>query len=102
MMPRVRIISRLLLEVIVYDNIVYRNLIGEVAVDWEVEFYQKLNGEIPVLEFLLSLNEEMRAKAYSEFELLQLHGPNLTMKRGACNEQSRCPFFYRSRGIDEG
>lgn len=45
--------------------------------EWEVEFYQKQNGEIPVLDFLLSLNEKMRAKAYSELELLQIHGPKL-------------------------
>jgi phage-related protein len=42
--------------------------------NWEVEYYQKENGEIPVLEFLLSLNPKMRAKAYSEIELLQKHG----------------------------
>ena len=44
---------------------------------WEVEYYQKENGDIPVLDFLLSLNPKMRAKAYSEIELLQRHGPNL-------------------------
>lgn len=44
---------------------------------WDVEYYQRKNGEIPVLEFLLSLNPKMRAKAYSEIELLQIHGTNL-------------------------
>ena len=29
---------------------------------WSVEFYQKENGEIPVLEFMLSLDAKMRAK----------------------------------------
>ncbi len=44
---------------------------------WEVEYYQKENGDIPVLDFLLTLNPKMRAKAYSEIELLQRHGPHL-------------------------
>ncbi len=44
---------------------------------WEVEYYQKENGDIPMLDFLLSLNPKMRAKAYSEIELLERHGPNL-------------------------
>lgn len=30
-----------------------------------------------MLDFLLSLNPKMRAKVYSEIELLQRHGPNL-------------------------
>lgn len=44
---------------------------------WEVEYYKRENGDIPVLDFLLSLNPKMRAKAFSEIELLQRHGPNL-------------------------
>ena len=42
--------------------------------DWKVEYYKKENGDIPVLEFLLSLNPKMRAKAFSEIELLKEHG----------------------------
>jgi len=45
--------------------------------DWEVEYYRKENGDIPVLEFLLSLNPKMRAKAFSEIELLKQHVTNL-------------------------
>ena len=45
--------------------------------DWQVEYYKKENGEIPVLDFLLSLNPKMRAKAFSEIELLEKHGVNL-------------------------
>ena len=48
-----------------------------IQVDYEVEFYQKDNGSIPVVEFLLSLQPKMRAKAYREIELLKKHGPNL-------------------------
>lgn len=42
--------------------------------DWQVEYYKKENGDIPVLDFLLSLTPKMRAKAFSEIELLEQHG----------------------------
>lgn len=42
--------------------------------DWQVEYYQKKNGKIPVMEYLLSLNPKMRAKAFLEIELLEKHG----------------------------
>ena len=45
--------------------------------EWNVEFYKKENGDIPVLDFLLSLEPKMRAKAFSEIELLEKHGTNL-------------------------
>ena len=41
------------------------------------EYYKKENGDIPVLDFLLSLEAKMRAKAFSEIELLEKHGPDL-------------------------
>ena len=41
---------------------------------YDAEFYQKENGSIPVLDFLLFLEAKMRAKAYSEIELLKEHG----------------------------
>lgn len=42
--------------------------------DWQVEYYKKENGKIPVVEYLLTLNAKMRAKAFSEIELLEKHG----------------------------
>lgn len=45
--------------------------------DWQVEYYRKENGKIPVLEYLLTLNPKMRAKAFSEIELLEKHGADL-------------------------
>lgn len=45
--------------------------------DWQVEYYKKENGKIPVLEYLLTLNAKMRAKAFSEIELLEKHGTAL-------------------------
>lgn len=45
--------------------------------DWQVEYYKKENGDIPVLDFLLSLEAKMRAKAFCEIELLEKHGPEL-------------------------
>jgi len=45
--------------------------------DWEIEYYQKENGEIPVEDFLLSLNPKLRAKAYSDIMLLKHLGINI-------------------------
>ena len=45
--------------------------------DWQVEYYKKESGKIPVLEYLLTLNPKMRAKAFSEIELLEKHGTDL-------------------------
>jgi len=44
---------------------------------WEIEYYQKENGEIPVEDFLLSLNPKLRAKAYSDIMLLKQLGINI-------------------------
>ena len=62
---------------IAYDTIEFgRHCLGGI-VGWSVIYYQKSNGEVPVLDFLLSLNTKLRAKAFSELELLQKHGPSL-------------------------
>ncbi len=42
-----------------------------------VEFYEKANGEIPVEEFLLSLDKKMRAKLLGILEILQEKGNQL-------------------------
>lgn len=42
--------------------------------NWEIEYYKKENGDIPVLEYLLGIDAKLRAKAYSEIKLLQEHG----------------------------
>jgi len=44
---------------------------------WELEYYQKENGEIPVEDFLLTLNPKLRAKAYSDIMLLKKLGINI-------------------------
>ena len=49
----------------------------EGAMEWQVEYYKKENGTIPVLEYLLTLPPKMRAKAFSEIELLEKHGSDL-------------------------
>lgn len=43
----------------------------------DVVFCQKENGEIPVKDFLLALPTKIRAKAFSEIELLKIHEPEL-------------------------
>lgn len=40
----------------------------------EVEFYQRENGQVPVLDFLFSLSPKLRAKAFRDIELLKQHG----------------------------
>ena len=45
--------------------------------NWQIEYYKKENGNTPVLGFLLSLNQKMRAKAFSEIELIEKYGINL-------------------------
>ena len=49
----------------------------EGAMEWQVEYYKKENGTIPVLEYLLTLPPKLRAKAFSEIELLEKHGSDL-------------------------
>lgn len=44
---------------------------------YDVEFYQKENGEVPVKDFLETLPPKLRAKALREIELLKKHGPDL-------------------------
>lgn len=44
---------------------------------FDVEFYQKENGIIPLEEFLVSLPAKLRAKAFRDIELLKIHGSNL-------------------------
>lgn len=44
---------------------------------FEVEFYQKADGEQPVRDFLLSLDPKMRAKMVHTIELLQDNGYEL-------------------------
>lgn len=41
---------------------------------WQVEYYKKENGDIPVLNYLLSLDAKMRAKVVREIELLEKYG----------------------------
>ena len=44
---------------------------------WQVEYYKKENGDIPVLNYLLSVDAKLRAKAFREIELLEKHGSDL-------------------------
>lgn len=41
---------------------------------FEVQFYEKENGEIPVEDFLMSLDVKMRAKLSGIIEILQEKG----------------------------
>lgn len=46
---------------------------------FDVEFYEKENGEVPVKSFLLSLNEKMLAKIFRIIDVLQDYGPKVRM-----------------------
>ncbi len=59
-------------NVIVYDNLI----LGGNNI-FKVDFYQRENGKVPVHDFLLSLNPKLRAKAFSDIELLKKHGCEL-------------------------
>lgn len=44
---------------------------------FELDFYINENGKIPVQDFLYSLNPKLRAKAFSDIELLRKLGSEL-------------------------
>jgi phage-related protein len=55
--------------------------------EYEVELYEKADNEIPVLDFILSLNPKQQAKIYREIELLikfgnELHLPHVRKMEG--------------------
>ncbi|MHB8279810.1 MAG: hypothetical protein ACYDIA_19485 [Candidatus Humimicrobiaceae bacterium] len=43
--------------------------------------YKKLNGEIPVLEYILALPPKQRAKIESDIDILEKHGINMFSKK---------------------
>lgn len=44
---------------------------------FELEFYMRENGKVPVQDFLYSLSPKLRAKAFSDIELLRNMGNEL-------------------------
>lgn len=44
---------------------------------FDIEFYMKSNGDIPVQNFLYSLEPKLRAKAFRDIELLHTMGNKL-------------------------
>lgn len=60
-------------HVIVYDNMMMEGVITI----YTLEFYRKENGQVPVQDFLYSLNPKLRAKAFSDIELLKKLGSEL-------------------------
>jgi phage-related protein len=65
--------------------------------DWEIEFYQKENGEIPVEDFLLSLNPKLRAKAYSDILLLKKLGINIREPFSTAIKEERYKGLFELR-----
>ena len=50
-------------------------------VSWKIKLYKKLNGEIPVLEYILALPPKQRAKIESEIDVLEKHGISMISKK---------------------
>jgi phage-related protein len=58
---------------------------------YEIELYEKLDGECPVLDFIRSLSPKQQAKVYREIDLLQefgneLHFPHIRKMEGNANK----------------
>lgn len=47
--------------------------------NFTVEFYETMNGDCPVAQFIKSQNVKMRTKIYHVIELLEEYGNNLRM-----------------------
>jgi len=45
--------------------------------EYNVEMYEKLDGKIPVLDFILNLSPKQQAKIYREIDLLEKFGNEL-------------------------
>lgn len=45
--------------------------------EWRVEFFQRRNGHVPVLEYLESVDDKYRAKIVAYIELLRSRGGRL-------------------------
>jgi len=70
---------------------------GEVVtMKFTVEFYEKENGEIPVINFIDSLEPKMGAKVLSLIEILEEKGNQLRLPYSECLEDGifelRCKF----------
>ena len=42
--------------------------------EFEIELYEKIDGKVPVLDFILELNPRQQAKIYREIDLLKKFG----------------------------
>ena len=54
---------------------------------YSIELYEKVDGKIPVLDFILTLNPKQQAKIYREIDLLEkfgneLHYPHVDTVKG--------------------
>ena len=78
--------------------------------DFEIIFYDKPDGTEPAKDFLLSLNEKMRARVVKIIELLSTNGPDLRMpysehltdgifeiRAKVGSDISRVLYFFRNR-----
>lgn len=62
---------------------------------WKIGYYKKENGEIPVLDFLLTLEPKMRAKVVQYIDLLE-KTPSSELERAL-----KYKLDFERRGTDE-
>ena len=46
---------------------------------YEIEFYEKSNGEAPAEDFIQELDEKMQAKIFRILDMLEVNGPQVRM-----------------------
>ena len=63
----------------------------------EIEFYEKPNGKIPVMDFIDNLNSKMKAKALHDITLLEKHGSSLTAPYVKSIKGKGCKKLYELR-----
>jgi len=65
--------------------------------DWQIEFYEFINGEKPVFDFIKNLPTKDKAKVYYELELLEEYGVLLGPPRAIKIEGERYKGLWKLR-----
>jgi phage-related protein len=65
--------------------------------NWKIKLYKKLNGNIPVLEYILALPPKQRAKIESDIYILEKHGINLIYPNVLKLKGKRCKGLWEMR-----
>ena len=66
------------------------------------DFLSAAHGDIPVIDYLRTLNPKLRAKAFSEIELIKKHGSALREPYVKPVTGQKCKGIYELRVISAG